>query len=61
MLKMKCIQSVENFEVGKIYEVINNYTSQFEIADGKGGKHCFSKVYDSEYPNFREFFRLLDS
>lgn len=58
MLSMECINSIEGFHVGVVYEVANNYTLLFEIVDERGNKRLFSKVYDSEHPNFRNYFNV---
>lgn len=56
MKKVKCIKTIGNFEEGGIYVVIENATLYFKIKSYTGEIETFSKVHDSEYPNFRIYF-----
>jgi hypothetical protein len=58
MKKVKCINTIGNFERDKSYMVLENATLYFKIKSDIGEIKTFSKVHSSEYPNFRIYFEL---
>lgn len=58
MKKAKCIKGIGNFKQGETYSIIENTTTCFKILSPLDEIKTFSKLYDTEYPNFRAYFEI---